>query len=56
MVLWFGVFNFIYVINIGVVFSLFSNGGVFWLCWLFLIVSLGFMGFVWFGLKFDRWE
>ena len=56
MVLWPGVFNFTYVTNTGAAFSLFSNGGVSWLRWLSLIVSLGLMGFAWFGPKFDRWE
>ena len=56
MVLWPGVFNFTYETNTGAAFSLFSNGGVSWLRWLSLIVSLGLMGFAWFGPKFDRWE
>ncbi|MCL2931710.1 MAG: signal peptidase II [Trichodesmium sp. MAG_R03] len=56
MVLWPGVFNFTYVTNTGAAFSLFSNGGVYWLRWLSLIVSLGLIGFAWFGPRFDIWE
>ncbi|MEB3343513.1 signal peptidase II [Okeania sp.] len=54
--LWSGVFHFTYVTNTGAAFSLFSNGGVYWLRWLSLIVSLGLMGFAWFGPKFNPWE
>jgi len=36
--------------------SLFSNGGVYWLRWLSLAVSLGLMAAAWFGPRFDRWE
>ena len=54
--LWPDVFNLTYVTNTGAAFSLFSNGGVYWLRWLSLIVSLGLMGFAWFGPRFDRWE
>ncbi|MGK7919095.1 MAG: signal peptidase II [Trichodesmium sp.] len=54
--LWSGVFHFTYVTNTGAAFSLFSNGGVYWLRWLSLIVSLGLMGFAWFGPRFNRWE
>ncbi len=54
--LWQGVFHFTYVINTGAAFSLFSNGGVYWLRWLSLIVSLALMAWAWFGPKFPRWE
>ncbi|NEP42886.1 MAG: lipoprotein signal peptidase [Okeania sp. SIO2H7] len=54
--LWEGVFHFTYVINTGAAFSLFSNGGVYWLRWLSLIVSLALMAWAWFGPKFPRWE
>lgn len=43
--LWFGVFYFIYVFNIGVVFSVFW-GGVGWLKWFFFVVSVGLIIFV----------
>ena len=56
LALWPGVFNLTYVTNTGAAFSLFSNGGVYWLRWLSLIVSLGLMSFAWFGPRFDRWE
>lgn len=54
--LWPGVFHFTYVTNTGAAFSLFSNGGVYWLRWLSLIVSLGLMGWALFGPKFNQWE
>ncbi|NEQ41199.1 MAG: lipoprotein signal peptidase [Okeania sp. SIO3I5] len=56
LALWPGVFHFTYVTNTGAAFSLFSNGGVYWLRWLSLIVSLGLMGWAWFGPRFNRWE
>ena len=39
--LWPDVFNLTYVTNTGAAFSLFSNGGVYWLRWLSLIVKIG---------------
>jgi signal peptidase II len=54
--LWQGVFHFTYVTNTGAAFSLFSNGGVYWLRWLSLIVSVALMAWAWFGPKFPRWE
>ncbi len=56
LALWPGVFHFTYVTNTGAAFSLFSNGGVYWLRWLSLIVSLSLMGWAWFGAKFNQWE
>ncbi len=56
LALWPGVFHFTYVTNTGAAFSLFSNGGVYWLRWLSLIVSLGLMAWAWFGPKFNLWE
>ncbi|MGD1716888.1 signal peptidase II [Dapis sp. BLCC M172] len=56
LALWPGVFHFTYVTNTGAAFSLFSNGGVYWLRWLSLIVSLGLMAWAWFGPRFNRWE
>ena len=38
-----GIFHFTYVVNTGVAFSLFSNGGASWLRWLSLGVSVGLM-------------
>ncbi|WP_330205302.1 signal peptidase II [Cyanobacterium sp. Dongsha4] len=46
MPLWQGVFHFTYVQNTGAAFSFFQ-GGVGWLKWLSLIVSLGLMIFAW---------
>lgn len=54
--LWPGVFHFTYVVNTGAAFSLFSNGGIYWLRWLSLAVSLALMAMAWFGPRFDRWE
>ncbi|MGB3191764.1 MAG: signal peptidase II [Limnoraphis sp.] len=54
--LWPDVFHFTYVINTGAAFSLFSNGGVSWLRWLSLGVSLGLMALAWWGPQFIRWE
>ncbi|NES66963.1 MAG: lipoprotein signal peptidase, partial [Okeania sp. SIO2D1] len=51
-----GVFHFTYVTNTGAAFSLFSNGGVYWLRWLSLIVSLGLMAWALFGPRFNKWE
>ncbi len=56
LALWPGVFHFTYVTNTGAAFSLFSNGGVYWLRWLSLIVSLGLMAWAWLGPKFNQWE
>ena len=44
--LWQGVFHFTYVQNTGAAFSFFQ-GGVGWLRWLSLIVSIGLMLFAW---------
>jgi signal peptidase II len=46
--LWAGVFHFTYVINTGAAFSVF-RGGVGWLRWLSLGVSLGLMALAWYG-------
>lgn len=54
--LWPGVFHLTYVTNTGAAFSLFSNGGVNWLRWLSLLVSLGLMALAWFGPRVNRWE
>lgn len=54
--LWPGVFHFTYVTNTGAAFSLFSNGGVNWLRWLSLAVSIGLMILAWFGPRLNRWE
>jgi signal peptidase II len=54
--LWLDVFHLTYVTNTGAAFSLFSNGGVAWLRWLSLLVSLGLMAMAWFGPRFNRWE
>lgn len=54
--LWPGVFHFTYVTNTGAAFSLFSNGGVNWLRWLSLAVSIGLMVLAWFGPRLNRWE
>lgn len=50
MAIWPDVFHFTYVINTGAAFSFFE-GGVAWLRWLSLGVSLGLMCFVWFAPK-----
>ena len=50
------VFHLTFVTNTGAAFSLFSNGGVLWLRWLSLLVSLGLMAMAWFGPHFNRWE
>ncbi len=54
--LWPDVFHFTYVVNTGAAFSLFSNGGVYWLRWLSLAVSLALMAMAWFGPRCDQWE
>lgn len=54
--IWPTVFHFTYVTNTGAAFSLFSNGGVYWLRWLSLLVSLGLMAMAWLGPRFNRWE
>lgn len=54
--LWPDVLHLTYVINTGAAFSLFSNGGVLWLRWLSLGVSLGLMALAWWGPRVNRWE
>ncbi|MEA5562214.1 signal peptidase II [Planktothrix agardhii] len=54
--LWHSVFHLTYVTNTGAAFSLFSNGGILWLRWLSLLVSLGLMAMAWFGPRLQRWE
>ncbi|MEX6775490.1 signal peptidase II [Limnospira fusiformis] len=51
-----GIFHITYVVNTGAAFSLFSNGGVYWLRWLSLLVSLGLMLWAWFGPRLISWE
>lgn len=53
--LWEGVFHLTYVRNTGAAFSVFS-GGVSWLRWLSLIVSLGLIAFALFGHKLSKLE
>jgi signal peptidase II len=53
--LWESVFHLTYVKNTGAAFSVFS-GGVGWLRWLSLIVSLGLIAFALFGNKLSRLE
>ncbi|MDX2215743.1 MAG: signal peptidase II [Oculatellaceae cyanobacterium bins.114] len=53
--LWAGVFHLTFVTNKGAAFSLFS-GGVWWLRWLSLIVSLALMALAVLGPKMTRWE
>ncbi len=53
--LWEGVFHLTYVTNKGAAFSMFT-GGVWWLRWLSLIVSVGLMVLALFGPKMSRWE
>ena len=53
--LWENVFHLTFVKNTGAAFSFFS-GGVGWLRWLSLIVSLGLMAFAWFGGKLPKIE
>lgn len=56
LALWPDVFHFTYVVNTGAAFSLFSNGGVYWLRWLSLIVSLALMAMAWYGPRCSRLE
>ena len=53
--LWNNVFHLTFVTNKGAAFSLFS-GGVWWLRWLSLIVSLALMAIALFGPKMARWD
>ncbi|MGK7949278.1 MAG: signal peptidase II [Xenococcaceae cyanobacterium] len=53
--LWENVFHFTYVINTGAAFSFF-RGGVSWLRWLSLLVSLGLIAFAWYVPKMNRIE
>jgi signal peptidase II len=53
--IWPGVFHFTYVLNDGAAFSFFQ-GGVVWLRWLSLIVSLGLMALAYFGPKMVKLE
>ncbi|MDJ0634239.1 MAG: signal peptidase II [Xenococcaceae cyanobacterium MO_188.B29] len=53
--LWKNVFHFTYVINTGAAFSFFS-GGVSWLRWLSLIVSLGLIAFAWYVPRMNKIE
>lgn len=53
--LWQDVFHLTYVINTGAAFSFF-RGGVHWLRWLSLLVSLGLMALAWFGSKMKLTE
>ena len=54
--LWHSVFHLTYVTDTGAAFSLLSNGGILWLRWLSLLVSLGLMAMAWFGPRQHRWE
>jgi signal peptidase II len=53
--LWPRVFHLTYVVNTGAAFSFFS-GGVSWLRWLSLLVSLGLVALGWFYKKMPFWE
>ncbi len=53
--LWSDIFHLTYVINTGAAFSFF-RGGVNWLRWLSLAVSLGLMALAWFGSKMKLTE
>ena len=53
--LWSGIFHFTYVINTGAAFSFFS-GGVGWLRWLSLGVSLGLIALAWWGPRLKLTE
>lgn len=50
-----GVFHLTYVVNTGAAFSLFHQGAG-WLRWLSLGVSIGLMGWAWFGPSWNRWQ
>src|SRR4028118_492812 len=51
-----GVFHFTYVVNPGAAFSWFKDGGVIWLRWLSLAVSVALVVLAWFGPRMNRWE
>ena len=53
--LWENIFHFTYVINTGAAFSVFK-GGVSWLRWLSLIVSIGLIAFVWYVPRMTKIE
>ena len=53
--LWKNVFHFTYIINTGAAFSFF-RGGVIWLRWLSLIVSLGLIAFAWYVPRMKKIE
>ena len=53
--IWDQVFHFTYVKNTGAAFSFFQ-GGVGWLRWLSLLVSLGLMAMAWFGSRLQTNE
>ena len=53
--LWENIFHFTYVINTGAAFSVF-RGGVSWLRWLSLIVSIGLIAFVWYVPRMSKIE
>ena len=53
--LWKNIFHLTYVKNTGAAFSVFS-GGVHWLRWLSLFVSLGLMGYAWWGSRLPKLE
>jgi signal peptidase II len=53
--LWDSVFHITYVINTGAAFSMFP-GGVLWLRWLSLVVSIGLILLGLFGPELNRWE
>ena len=53
--LWQNVFHLTYVKNTGAAFSVFS-GGVHWLRWLSLLVSLGLIVYVWRGSRLPKLE
>jgi signal peptidase II len=53
--LWPNVFHLTYVVNTGAAFSFFS-GGVGWLRWLSLFVSLGLMAIAWWGPRMSLYE
>ncbi|MEM1368357.1 MAG: signal peptidase II [Cyanobacteria bacterium P01_H01_bin.15] len=53
--LWENVFHFTYVTNDGAAFSFFA-GGVAWLRWLSLLVSLGLMFYGLFSPRLPKWE